>query len=76
MVGIVNAVRVQLLGASRAALGGEEVAFAPDMRFRSLAYLAYRGDWVGREELAYLFWADTAPGTARHNLRQLLKRLR
>ncbi len=76
MVGIVNGVRVQLFGASRAALGGEEITFAPDMRFRSLAYLAYRGDWVGREELAYLFWADTAPGTARHNLRQLLKRLR
>ena len=76
MVGTMNAVQVQLLGAPRATRDENEIAFVPDMRYRSLAYLAYRGDWVGREELAYLFWADAPPDTARHNLRQLVKRLR
>ena len=29
--------------------------FLPERRFRLLAYLALRGDWVSRDELATLF---------------------
>ena len=46
MVGTMNAVQVQLLGTARATRDAGEVAFVPDMRYRSLAYLAYRGDYA------------------------------
>ncbi|UCH25958.1 MAG: tetratricopeptide repeat protein [Trueperaceae bacterium] len=69
-------VQVQLLGPLRIQLAGEERSVAPDMRYQALAYLAYAGDWVSREDLAFLFWADSPPQAARHHLRQLLKRLR
>ena len=39
-----------------------------------LYYLAYQGDWVSRDELVYLFWADTSEKQARSNLRSLLSR--
>ena len=37
-----------------------------------LYHLAYRGDWVGRDELWFLFWPDMVEEKARRNLRQLL----
>jgi predicted ATPase/DNA-binding SARP family transcriptional activator/Tfp pilus assembly protein PilF len=36
------------------------------------SYLAYREDWVQRDELLALFWPDQDEKTARHNLSQLL----
>lgn len=39
-----------------------------------LAYLAYLGSWVSRDQLAFLFWPDTDETSARRNLRQLLGR--
>ena len=36
------------------------------------AYLAHRGDWVGRDELLALFWPEHDESTARHNLSQLV----
>lgn len=46
------------------------------MRFYLLAYLLCQDEWVGRERLSYLFWPDSPTPTARHNLRQLLRRVR
>lgn len=67
---------VQLLGGARAKVGLEWVDFVPDMRYQLLAYLAYQQEWVSRERIAFLFWADTSTKRARQNLRQLLRRIR
>jgi DNA-binding SARP family transcriptional activator/predicted ATPase len=47
-----------------------------ERRFRLAAYLAVRGDWVGRDHLAALFWPERAQSEARSNLRKLLMELR
>lgn len=39
-------------------------------------YLAWRGGWTHRDEIASLLWADHADAAARRNLRQALFRLR
>ena len=39
-----------------------------------LLYLAFRGGWVDRDELVYLFWPDSQESRARGNLRKLLSR--
>lgn len=69
-------VQVQLLGPPRAHLGADTVAFKADKRYQCLGYLAFKGDWVSRDELAFLFWPDTATSDARHSLRQLVRRVR
>ncbi len=48
----------------------------PDKRYQLLAYLAYDGDWVGRERAAFLFWPDSDTASSRRNLRAVLQRLR
>jgi predicted ATPase/DNA-binding SARP family transcriptional activator len=63
---------VRLLGSVHA----DEIQFLADFRYQLLAYLTYQADWVSREELAQLFWSETSRYTARHNLRQLLSRLK
>lgn len=70
------AVFVRLLGGAGAEYGGRSVVFVPDKRYLLLAYLAYRGDWVGRDQLAFLFWPDSSPPEARTKLRHLLSRTR
>ena len=67
---------VQLLGQPRARLESDWVDLPADRRFYLLAYLACQDEWATRERIAYLFWPDSPSPTARHNLRQLLKRLR
>jgi predicted ATPase/DNA-binding SARP family transcriptional activator len=67
---------IQLLGRVRASIGSEVLDFLSDKRFQLLAYLAYRGDWVSRDQIADLFWSDSAPDMARNNLRQLLARIK
>jgi predicted ATPase/DNA-binding SARP family transcriptional activator len=67
---------VQLTGTSEAKLNSDLHQFRPDKRYQLLAYLAYQGDWVSRDRLAYLFWPDVSPDKARNNLRQLLRRAR
>lgn len=66
---------VHLLGRAAAQVGNERIDFLPDKRFQLLAFLAYSGAWVSREKLSYLFWPDTSTDHARHNLRQLLRRV-
>ncbi len=41
-----------------------------------LVHLAHRGDWIGRETLAGLFWPDRSDDDAQHNLRANLCRVR
>lgn len=65
-----------LLGVPQVSTPRGTVSFLSDKRYQLLAYLAYQGEWVSRDELAYLFWSDTDNETARHSLRQLLKRLK
>jgi len=65
-----------LLGQASVRVGSSTIDFLPNKRFQLLAYLAYQGDWVSRDKLAFLFWPDGSNQTARGNLRQLLKNIR
>lgn len=67
-----RALRVNVLGGARLAGAGER--FGADKRHQLLAYLACRGDWVSRDELADLFWSKTSTSGAKQNLRRLLGR--
>lgn len=69
-------VRVQLLGKACAEVGEKAILFSPTLSFLTLAFLAYRNDWVNRDEVGFLFWSDCDTSRAQHNVRQLLKRLR
>lgn len=60
---------VRLLGA-----GAEGEQLPLDLRGALLAYLAYAGGWVVREQVAFLLWPDTDEAGARRNLRQLINR--
>lgn len=52
------------------------MAFGTDKRYALLGFLAYAGEWVGRDRLAFLFWPDVTSSTSRSRLRQLLRRVR
>jgi DNA-binding SARP family transcriptional activator len=67
---------VQLLGTAKANLESVSVPFLSDKRYLLLAFLAFKHDWVSRDQLANLFWADTDSVSARKNLRHLLSRTR
>ena len=65
--------RLRLLGEVALERPGEPAwRFLPERRFRLLAYLGWRGDWVSRDQLAALFWPERAQEAARSNLRKLL----
>jgi DNA-binding SARP family transcriptional activator len=68
-------VYVQLFGVPKAKVKEKWYTFQCDKRHQLLAYLAYRGDWVSREHLAYLFYPDTPSDQARHSLRSLYSRM-
>ncbi len=67
---------VRLLG--RASIRVGDLAWEPpaDRRSALLYYLAHAGGWVPREDLLYLFWADSEEHKGRANLRQLLVAVR
>lgn len=65
---------VKLLGTPKVILDQETQTLPNDKRGALLAYLAFQTDWVSREQLAFLFWADADQSTALANLRQLLRR--
>lgn len=67
---------MQLLGTGKVWLADECVEFSSDKRFYLLGFLAYTGEWVSRDRLAYLFWPDVSTKVSKHRLRQLLKRVR
>ncbi len=64
---------LRLFGVPTLTSGSDVVTvFTPERRFQLLAYLACRGDWVSRDELATLFWPDRSQAVARSNLRKVL----
>lgn len=66
-----------MLGTARVIVDEQtEIRLRPTLRDQALAYLVYAGDWVSRDRLGFMFWADVPDQTARHNVRQLLKRIR
>lgn len=69
-------VRLETLGVARVLHHNTVVPLRPTIRDRALAYLAVEGSWVTRDRLGFLFWADAPDATARHNVRQLFKRIR
>ena len=68
-------VRLELFGHPRVS-GKEEKEIPFTKPALLLIYLASRGDWVSRDELALFFRPDADEKTARHNLRLLLTRAR
>ena len=69
--------RMQMLGTARFVIGDQqETPLKATIRDQALAYLAYTGEWVSRDRIGFLFWADSPDQVARHNVRQLLKRIR
>ncbi|HKD07862.1 MAG TPA: AAA family ATPase [Bryobacteraceae bacterium] len=69
---------IELLGGFRITRDGHALAEPFSARLQSLvAYLTlHAGTAVSRQQLAFLFWADSREAQARTNLRQLLHHLR
>jgi predicted ATPase/DNA-binding SARP family transcriptional activator len=51
---------------------GEELVFTTERPFQVLAYLACRGGWVTRDEVATWLWPERSQAVARSNLRKVL----
>lgn len=64
-----------LLGTPLLLLDGREIALECERRTQMLAYLAWKGTWVGRAELAALLWPELPRKLAFTNLRKALHRL-
>ena len=67
---------VRLLGRASIRIGDLAWELPADRRSALLYYLAHAGGWVPREDLLYLFWADSEEHKGRANLRQLLVAVR
>ncbi len=69
-------VRLHLLGGIAVEIEGEATALPLDRPVSLLVYLAMRGDWVSRSELALLYRPDAATDEAYAYLRKLIFRAR
>ncbi|MCE9657834.1 MAG: tetratricopeptide repeat protein [Burkholderiales bacterium] len=67
--------RLTLLGSPTIALGGAPLALPFERRSQLLVYLAIKRTWVGRAELAAIFWPEQEHKLAFANLRKTLFRL-
>lgn len=67
---------LELFGTARWRGGGQSVNLPDNLPGYLVAYLAFRGDWIGRESLSGLFWPDRSDAEALHNLRANLHRVR
>lgn len=67
---------LRLLGAPALAMADRVVPWAADRPHQLLAYLACKGDWARRDELAALLFPDRSLEAARSNLRAVLLRAR
>ena len=65
-------IRLQLLGHPCVALGDTTLPLGAGRPGQLLAYLAVRGLWQSRDDVAKLFWPESPKKTARSNLRNLL----
>ena len=68
--------RLELFGVARWQAESGSATLPDNLPGYLVAYLAYRGDWVGRESLVDLFWPDRQEAEALHNLRSNLHRVR
>jgi predicted ATPase/DNA-binding SARP family transcriptional activator len=68
----VQAPYVRLLGRPRIETAGGSHAWPPERPYRVLSVLALRRGWVGRDELAALFWPAAAEGRPAANVRKAL----
>lgn len=66
----------RLLGTPRFTFGDAVFEPPPTKATALLCYLAIKGEWCGRDELVYVFYADSTDDSARANLRQVLMSLR
>jgi DNA-binding SARP family transcriptional activator len=69
-------VSVRLLGPPVIVLGEKVHHPESSLATAALYYLAYRGEWVARDELLTLFWPEADAARARASLRQLIAALR
>ena len=67
---------IRLLGRPQLRRGAKVVPLAANQRDQLLCYLAYHRDWVGREGLQGLFWAEQPSAKAQRNLRRVLARVK
>src|SRR5690554_5982388 len=67
---------LRLLGKPVYDSAGEDLDLPAELSTFLLAYLACRGSWIDRGELAALFWPEEDEAAARHSLSQLLYRSR
>ncbi len=63
---------LRVLGAAMLGATGRETAFTAERPFQLLAYLAVKGRWVRRDELADLLYPARELESARSNLRKVL----
>ncbi len=68
-------VRLHLLGMPKIDCGGESFALPFERRSQLLVLLALKRSWVGRAELAAMFWPEQTAKLAYSNLRKTLFRL-
>ncbi|MBG9389443.1 ATP-binding protein [Caenimonas aquaedulcis] len=69
------AIDLHLFGRPRVVAGGQTFDLAFERRHQLLAYLARKGGWIGRAELASLLWPGIAGKLALANLRKTLFRI-
>lgn len=67
--------RLKLFGPPRIEQGSESLVLPFERRNQLLAYLALKRSWVGRAELATMFWPEHESKLAYANLRKILFRL-
>ena len=68
--------RLQLFGAARWCGTTHSVSLPDNLPGYLVAYLAYRGDWIGRDTMVGLLWPDRGESVALHNLRANVHRVR
>ena len=72
----ITATRLHLFGSPRWCADARQVDLLDNLPGYLVAYLAHRGDWLGRDALAALLWPERPEVEARHNLRANLHRVR
>ena len=68
--------RIDLLGPVIVHAGDRSWPFTAERSYQLLLYLVVRGSWVGRDQLAALFWPEQRNDEARRNLRHVLHTVR
>ncbi len=67
---------VRLLGHPELQIDDRQIYWSSGQVAQVLLYLAYKADWVSREQIIFLLWPDKTDEVARRNLRRLLHRIK